>query len=140
MKYKLVILISFLLPKFSFGCDCKIQESTVAEHYKAYDLVVKGKIVKIQAHKRFNVLTIDVEEDFKGVNKNKTIKVSTPNVGPSCGLGVLVGETWLLYAYKSEKKLFTNSCTQCKNLSMFSGNNQENVKSELDYLRSVKIY
>ncbi|MBL4593004.1 MAG: hypothetical protein JKX68_04215 [Flavobacteriales bacterium] len=107
------------------------------EQYNSYDLIVKGKIEKIENGEWTRTIYVRIEKKYKGDLDSKLVEISSSSESGMCGIFPETGETWLIYANKSENTYSTNMCTRTKTLNKEAWNyNQEEIKKDLAYLEN----
>jgi len=116
----------FLLPIVALTSVLTVESSALAckcapplqpkKALKEATAVFSGKVVKIEIDKktRMNRVSVEVEHVWKGIEKKKVV-VQTFGSGITCGYGFKVGESYLIYCFRSDQ-LSTNICTRTKPL------------------------
>lgn len=134
MKYTF-LLILLLLSSITYSCSCAPQGKIDEKQYAKYDLIIKGKIVKLVENGYTRIIYIRVDTYFKGKLSKKTVKVESPSQEGICGIFPEIGEQWLLFAYKKDNIYNTNLCTRTKNLSPKAWNfRKDEIEDDLKFL------
>lgn len=121
------LLIGLLLVVLSAGaCSCKSPPPPLEAMEKAA-AVFAGKVTALEADEKDHQVraTFEVSRVWKK-QAGKTIVVITNENGASCGYTFHEGETYLVYAYEREGKLYTSICARTKVLA--------HAKDDLDAL------
>ncbi len=116
MKY--LFLFSFLLlSRVTYSCSCIPLGKIDEKQYSEYDLIIKGKIIRLVEKNFARIIYITVDTYFKGRQNTATIKVESPSQSGMCGIFPKIGEQWLVFAYKKGDSYNTSLCTRTKNLN-----------------------
>jgi len=127
--------ITLLLSKISFCCSCVPLNEIDEQQYNQYSLIFKGKIIKVYEASLQRIILVKVDTYYKGEQKTRTIKITTPRQSGECGIFPKTGESWLMFAYVSRKEFMTNLCTRTKNMNPKSWNYNNVVLTEdLEFL------
>ncbi|WP_207535650.1 hypothetical protein [Desertivirga arenae] len=137
MKLKYSLLIIFLITsKIASSCKCMALGKIDDKQYDQYELIVKGRIIKVGIEGTKRSISVKVLNCFKGSEKADTVFISTPIDGAACGISPKVGEKWLLFANGSAENYTTSMCTRSKSMSSNAENfNKKEVRSDLKYLK-----
>src|SRR6476619_4524117 len=93
-----IIYLSFL----KSHCTCVPLAAIDDKQYNQYNLIVKGKIVRMTMNEFSKTIYLAVDTLYKGQEQHKTIKISSPSSAGVCGIFPKVGEHWLVFAYTDE--------------------------------------
>ncbi|MBL4752216.1 MAG: hypothetical protein JKY52_01265 [Flavobacteriales bacterium] len=134
MKNTLLILLA-LISLEGFCCSCIGFGEINEEQYNSYDLIVKGQIEKIEEGAWTRTIYVRIEKEYKGNVKSELVLITSPSQSGICGIFPKTGETWLMYANKSENTYSTDLCTRTKSLNPKAWNyNKEEIESDLVFL------
>jgi hypothetical protein len=134
-----VFLIIGLLP-FSVGkfCSCMPLGEMNDEQYKEYNLILKGKIVKV-VEREERTIYLKVVCYYKGKQQKDTIQIISARESGICGIFPSVGEYWLMFAYADGNKYRTSLCTRTKNMNSKAWDYQgEEIKEDLKFLENKR--
>ena len=94
----------------AYACTCL--QLSAGEKLKASEAVFVGEVLAVSkdSEKQTMAVNFKVERYWKGVTYPEVLVVSSLPAPGSCGLGVEVGEKFLVYAAR-EKQLHTSACT-----------------------------
>jgi hypothetical protein len=99
--FTLLILLNFI--QFSLSCKC-FTGTTIAQDFSEADLVLSGKVTKIQVEGFNKFVTLDVIQIWKKLNDDvKQITVSTCTESACCGFDFEDGKEYLVYIYNKTK-------------------------------------
>lgn len=134
MKY--IFLVSLLhLSSLTYSCSCIHLGKIDEKQYKEYDLIIKGKIIKLVENNSTRIIYIKVDTHYKGTQTSKIIQVKSPSQSGVCGIFPEIGEQWLVYAFKNRNGYNTNLCTRTKNLNPKAWNfNKYDINNDLKFL------
>ncbi|ELR68889.1 hypothetical protein C900_05669 [Fulvivirga imtechensis AK7] len=133
---KIITLTLLLLISYKgFCCSCQRPEKISNKDFNSYDLIVKGRIDKIDKGDRVNVIYVRIERRYKGVITGEAVTVSTPSQSGMCGISPQVGDTWLIFANSYKDSYITDICTRTKSLNPQAWNyRKQEVKDDLRFL------
>lgn len=141
-----MFILSMLILLFSSTstpfCSCGEAGEITEEKYKAYDLVLRGEIVKIEPGEVDKTLIIRVKTLYKGENKSDLLEIKTPSLPGHCGLNAGPGDEWLFFAFSDAGKFSTNICTRSKNLDPDNYRyrfQKEEIENDLLFLEEYKL-
>lgn len=103
----LFIIFTFFFSSFSIlACDCTAQTEMSLEYHRS-GLVIVGKVTKITktADQQQLLVTIQVQEDFKGNTKGQRITIRTNSSRRACGYEFKIGQNYLIYANKDMRNV-----------------------------------
>lgn len=134
MKIITLIFLTFISFK-GLSCSC-LPPGQIDEHkVQKYDLILKGTITKTIHGEWTDTIFINPQRIYKGNLKEETVVITTPSQSSHCGLSLQIDETWLIFATRRGKTLFTNLCTRTKRMRSQAGNyDQINIKNDLMFL------
>ena len=112
-----MIMLLFLFSLDLIGCSCWFDEEMSREEVNSAGMIFMGKAICVEEISNGHVFThteleFDIIKWYKGGREGKRISIKTPLFGPSCRLGVLEGDIWILWASKGSSEFFTSSCTR----------------------------
>ena len=86
--------------------------TTPAEGFEWADAVFRGRVTNIGFHwfSRTEPVTFAVEQSWKGVDSDHVVVYAAPNDGE--GYRFQSGKTYLVYAHRSDGKLYTSGCSK----------------------------
>jgi len=116
MKYFFLFGL-LLLSGVTYSCSCILLGKIDEKQYNEYDLIIKGKIIRLEEKNFARIIYIKVDTYFKGGQNTTTIKVESPSQSGMCGIFPKIGEQWLVFAYKKGNSYNTSLCTRTKNLN-----------------------
>ncbi len=91
------------------ACSC-VMPGTPTEEMEKSDAVFAGEVKSIDSADIFNQeVVLSVQEAWKGID-DSTVTVFTGESGAGCGFNFVEGDSYLVYAYKSEGKFYATSC------------------------------
>ena len=94
------------------ACSCAFPQSP-AQHLEISDVVFKGRVLRSSGDISRAATTFRVETALKGKAAGElTVDHTVP--GAACGLTFTPGETTLVFAYRSQGKLWTNACSRAR--------------------------
>lgn len=131
LKYYLVLILLLVIEHAS-ACTCSPvpfeQEYTQAAGIvvgKVVGITVKSYNHNLKNGRYYNILVrqyrIRVKKTYKG-EKVKTLKITTPHEGATCGLRLKKGSTYLIYALTDERYgLYSTLCNRhyCRKQARF---------------------
>lgn len=113
----LVIILLMVNQRIVIACTC-ISPITPQEALESSTAVFVGKVVSTEVQDGIIITTADpvtvtfeVSKSWKGSNL-KTLVLTTPRDGTSCGYNFEEGETYIVYAQGTEDQLNTHICTR----------------------------
>jgi len=122
------------------NCSCIPLGPINDKQYEEYDLIAKGKIVKVSVKAWTRTIYLNVKTYYKG-KKQSQIKIITPSTEGMCGIGPHVGEDWLIFAYNENKSYRTELCTRTKNLNPKAWDyNKDEIDNDIKFLEEKTIY
>lgn len=134
MKYFYLLCLT-ILSQVAYSCSCIPLGTIDDKQYNQYDLIIKGKIIKLIEKKFTRITYIKVDTYFKGTQNSTTIKIKSPSQSGMCGIFPKIGEHWLIYAYKKDNAYETSLCTRTKNLNSKVSNFRKNeIEEDLNFL------
>ena len=138
MSY-LLLLFSLLTHKANY-CSCTPLPPIDDQQYNEYNLIVKGKVIKVLKSNLFEkTIYFKVETHYKGGDSLTTLKVTTPSQEGMCGIVPKVGEEWLMFAYREKKGFRTELCTRTKNLNPKAWDyNKSEVEDDIKFLEAKR--
>ncbi len=123
----LVLILSLFAPfltaeKVAYACSC-IEPASPSESLEGATAVFSGKVTQV-SNTRFGnqdfdsgaVIVLETIEYWKGA-AYKTAVIHTGLGGGDCGLGLVEGEEYLIYAYGQPDRLTSNICTRTRLLA-----------------------
>ena len=123
------------------NCSCSLLPPIDDKQYEEYDLIAKGKVVKVSVKNWARTIYLNVKTYYKGGNKQSQIKIITSSTEGMCGIGPHVGEDWLIFAYTENKYYRTDICTKTKNLNPKAWvYNKEEIDNDIKFLEDKTIY
>lgn len=133
---KVLLSILFLLIVFeNIACGCISEGKLNRKIAKKYDLIITGKIIKVESDGFISIFTIEIDENFKNKKNKNLVTIYTPQ--GSCELTINVGQYWLIFAkicYDNSYK--TDVCMRNKIMDSESEfYTQAKLKADLDFLR-----
>lgn len=138
--------MSYLLLLFGLfankpNCSCIPLGQINDKQYEEYDLIAKGKIVKVWVKDWTRTIYLNVIIYYKGGNKQSQIKIITSSTDGMYGIGSHVGEDWLIFAYTENKSYRTDICTRTKNLNPKAWDyNKDEIDNDIKFLEEKTIY
>ena len=122
-------------------CSCIPLPQIDDKQYEEYDLIVKGKVIKVLNGKWTKSIYLNVKTYYKGGNKQSQIKIIMSSTEGMCGISSQVGEDWLIFAYTENKSYRTNICTRTKNLNPKAWDyNKDEIDNDIKFLEEKTIY
>lgn len=119
MKKKcfVTLVFSLLCWQLVFSCSCMPHGPLTVKDFNEQNTIFIGKaqsIRTVQSADRYEEyeITFVVSTAFKGVGAKKEVKVYTNTSSAACGLNVVKGQIWLLYANLFNGQLSTNMCSR----------------------------
>jgi len=110
----LAALAAWLAPGAAFACRC-LPPPPPAEALGESDLVFHGFVLAIEPVDEWSIrVELQVLQTWKGPADQDTIQVHTANNGAACGVFFEEPREYLVYAFSSEGRFHTNSCTRTK--------------------------
>src|SRR5689334_20217783 len=135
MAIFLTIVLWFLVSQEALSCNCLPLGEIDDIQYDQYQVIIKGKILKIFYDAHGKEYLIKIERNYKGVDSVSTVGISRPTTDGICGIDGMVGEYWLFFAYKDGKRLSTNLCTRTKTLEVKAWDyRKHDVENDLKFL------
>ncbi|MDQ4128217.1 MAG: hypothetical protein M3151_09775 [Actinomycetota bacterium] len=119
----------------AYACSCAGTRD-VGETFEGSDAVFSGKVVKaeeeppddVDAFPFLGPVTFEVEEAWKGAPESGIV-VYGQGPAVSCGIDFEKGETYLVYAHRTDGRLATDYCGRTKPLS-FAGTDVSELNAE----------
>lgn len=127
----------------AFACRCMQPGELTAKMYNEIDLVIVGKAVRVEHDEKnmLNIITFEVSNGVKMLEKTKTVRITTADNGAACGLGIAQGDEWYIWASKDDAGNFmTNSCMRSQQLTNEGSptGNTERYNADLKYISTLK--
>jgi hypothetical protein len=137
---KLFLLFTSL---FSFQvaqcCSCIHQGKIDEKQYDEYQLIAKGKIIKVAEHRYLKVIFLQISTLYKVDKQEKVIMIISPKDEGLCGIIPRYGEVWLMFAYKDGKSFKTDLCTRTKNMDPKAWNyRKDELEADLKFLEEKR--
>lgn len=117
MKYCLFVLI-YLSSLAAFTCSCGPDRS-VAEKMKNSAVVFSGVVESVTGGGwRDKVANFKVKKNWKGLDQQERVSVTTRSISASCGYAFLPGKTYLVFAHRAAPgaSLSTTLCSGNKEM------------------------
>jgi len=134
MKYFFLFSL-LLLSSVTYSCSCIPLGKIDEKQYSEYDLIIKGKIIRLVEKYFARIIYIKVDTYFKGRQNTTIIKIESPSQSGMCGIFPKIGEQWLLFAYKKGKSYNTSLCTRTRNLNPKAWNfKKDEIDDDLKFL------
>ncbi|WP_207420306.1 hypothetical protein [Desertivirga brevis] len=109
------------------------------KQFSQYDLIIKGKILKVDTDGMKKKITVKVINYFKGNRQSGPVIVSTPAESAACGISPKEGEKWLIFANGTDENYTTSMCTRSKAISSKAENyNKEEARDDVKFLKKKK--
>lgn len=135
MGFVLFLLLA-LYPKPNY-CSCIPLPPIDDKQYNDYNLIAKGKVVKITMNNMEENIYFAIDTCYKGDEREKTLKITSPGSEGMCGIFPKVGEDWLMFVHRDGKNYKTHLCTRTKIMNPKAWNyNEEELTSDLTFLRA----
>lgn len=134
-----LLAIGLFISALATCCDCKHPGKINDEQYNQYNLIFKGKVIKISAFNLTKIIYLKIDTIYNGSNSRKIIKIISPLQGAMCGITPKLGEVWLIFAYLSEGNFTTNLCTRTKRMNAKAWDyNDKELIDELEFLENKR--
>jgi hypothetical protein len=116
-----IALVTAVQPSCAYACSCR-PPGPPAEALANATAVFSGKVTALSAPVDGGgtdpvQVTFAVTNGWKGADQS-TIVIVTPSSSASCGVGLVEGQEYLVYATESEGSLQTNLCSRTTQLAM----------------------
>ena len=135
MKYFFLFGL-LILSQIAYSCSCIPLGPLDDKQYNEYDLIIKGKVVKLIEKQFKRIIYIKVDSYFKGTQKSTTLKIESPRQSGMCGIFPKIGEQWLVFAYKKDNIYNTSLCTRTKTLNPKAWDFRKNeIDEDLKFLK-----
>tara|TARA_B110000211_G_scaffold234119_1_gene302500 strand:+ start:1519 stop:1950 length:432 start_codon:yes stop_codon:yes gene_type:complete len=136
MKNLVSVIVILFFSIQSFGCSCKSLDGIMDEDYDRAQLIVKGKIKKIEIKGYKQVIHVKVIIDYKTALQDSVVEITSYTSGDACGMSFKEGTTWLLFAYNKGGVFFTNMCTRSQRIQTkeTGGYKRKFLKEDLTFL------
>lgn len=136
-------LIVFQLTAFACNCDLPPAHPSLEQQVKKAKrnsaAVFAGEVLDVQKSSEFSrFFTIRLNYKWKGVFDSEVITVVTGVGNGDCGYPFRVGETYLVYAYKSSTDALSTNVCQRTNLFAESKNEAEFLGKAKKFEKSAK--
>lgn len=132
MKIKLPIVLLFsCIQLHMYACSCMVSRPDIKTFITTSTVFIGtvANINKVNANEM--EITFKVKEIFKGLAEGVgTAKLRTRPGGGDCGLNVVVGQEWVIWAYFYNGVLFSSICTNSKLIT--------DGRDDISILRSFK--
>jgi hypothetical protein len=115
MKKNGLLCIFLLLFKMGFSCECYLKDNIIWDYLFESNVVFKGTVLKIDTVDYKKIIHFEVVQDYKNA-QSKDLEIISNMGGPDCGIyDINIGDSWLIFGYIINNKIFTNACTNsCK--------------------------
>lgn len=144
MQKQFLLVLIFIIPKLTFGCDCYIPKPIF--EFESAEYVFEGNVIsKVYTKDSLTyTVTFDITKHYKESNNPKTLEFTFKSERKyiekwsSCDWSIKKNESWLVYAKYSDRKLTYNYyCSNSKPLSKRSiSTNEQKI---LDNGNSFKL-
>ena len=138
-----VLFILFAYQVSACICTCIETEFSIID-YNSAELIVKGKVIKVDRDDETKVIMFKVYHSLKG-NSKRIIKIRTLAEGAMCGLDINNQDKWLLFINKKSNMFYVDLCdknvryNKRPNQSIEDWNvNNKKMKSYFQKLKALK--
>ncbi len=107
-KLVTVLFILFAYQVSACICTCIESEFSIID-YNSAELIVKGKVLKVDHDGETKVITFKIYQSFKG-NSKRIIEIRTLAEGAMCGLDINNQDKWLLFINKRNNRFHVGLC------------------------------
>ena len=147
----ILIFIAILTSLYSYSCTCITL--TVKKRVKAYDVIVKAKVLSVEKANSDGEIMVDrngdsvrvftlfgyhttllIESYYKGNFIQDTMKIAPDE--SNCELSLVQGETYLIYGQLKDGLIHTSVCSGSR---LFEGNSDLNYFRRKNKLKAKKI-
>jgi len=137
---KLFLLVAGLLSyHLAQSCTCIHQGKIDDKQYDEYQLIAKGKIIKVAEHKFSRVIFLQVSTFYKEGNQEKVVMIISVKEEGLCGISPRFSEEWLLFAYQDGKSFRTDLCTRTKNMNPKAWDHRKDeLENDLKFLEEKR--
>jgi hypothetical protein len=91
------------------GSACSCVGGTPCDHARTASAVFLGTVTQVESNGYGTTMRLRVERAWKGA-VGKSIEISGPPDGGACGLGLSVGERWVIFASGEPGRWWTSMC------------------------------
>ena len=118
-------------------CSCIPLDPIDDKQYDEYNLIAKGKVLKVSTGKFERTIVFAVETYYKGGEGQTNIKIITPTQEGECGIVVKEGENWLVFVYATGKDYRTELCTRTKTMNPKAWDyRRDEITSDIKFLEA----
>jgi len=135
MKRLLLLVLGIFIFKIGFACECLKRDNLLWNFLFETDVVFIGTLLDIDTVDYKKILHFQIEKSLKNT-EDQIVDVITNMGGPDCGIyDIKIGEKWLIFGYKRNKKIFTDRCTKsCKSTNDIYKNSIDEIEQ---FLKSI---